>query len=151
MENSINNDFNSSAPTTTASIPRPSITIMPKRPASLNLSRPSSLLKKPSFGTKGLVKKSKVQHRPSWNVAQEVSMLPEIPFFHVHTQTTTIVPNEKPQTIADRIKSAVSEISAVGLFEKEMVSFIISHLFCWVLYSIIDVDLIHYSMYRQRQ
>ena len=146
MENSINNDFNSSAPTTTASIPRPSITIMPKRPASLNLSRPSSLLKKPAFGTKGLVKKSKVQHRPSWNVAQDVSMLPEIPFFHVQTQTTTIVPNEKPQTIADRIVSAVGEISAVGSFDNELVSFIILYL----LHYIVDVDLTHYSIHRQR-
>ena len=126
MENSINDDFNSSAPTSTASIPRsPSITIMPKRPASLFLARPTSLLMKHSFGTKDLVKKSKVQHRPSWNVAKDVSMLPEVPFFHVHTQTTTFVPNEKPQTIANRIVSAVGEISAVGSFDNELVSFII--------------------------
>jgi hypothetical protein len=66
-----------------------------------------------------------VQHRPSWNVAQDVSMLPEIPFFHVHTQTTTIVPNEKPQTIADRIVSGVGEISAVGSFDNELAKAII--------------------------
>jgi hypothetical protein len=110
--------------------------LISKRPSSLNIPTRLSPSRLPTISTRpspisvpskiihdGDLKKKKLSHSPSWNVAEDVNSLPEVPFLHVPSTTYAIVGEENPRTVATRIADAVAALSSIGNYNDEKVSF----------------------------
>lgn len=110
--------------------------LISKRPSSLNMPTRLSPSRLPTISTRpspisvpskiihdGDLKKKKLSHSPSWNVAEDVNSLPEVPFLHVPSTTYAIVGEENPRTVAMRIADAVAALSSIGNYNDEKVSF----------------------------
>ena len=109
---------------------------MPKRLSRIALSPLSSNMTK-NMPRNGLVslKKSKVDHSPSWNLKDGVDSLPGIPFYHVPSNTFAIVQETNPRTVSQRIAIAVAHMSSVGNYSDELVSCFCLHLGCSPFFS----------------
>lgn len=74
---------------------------------------------------KGLdnLKKAKLDHPPSWKLKEDINSLPEIPLYHVPINTYTIVKENNPRLVAERIVDVVASMSSVGNYNVELVSY----------------------------
>lgn len=84
--------------------------------------RPASLSRSPIATLDNKPKKKKSSHDPSWDVAEDVNSLPEVPFLHIPSMTYAIVGEENPRDIASRIVDAAVALSSVGNYNDEKVS-----------------------------
>jgi hypothetical protein len=69
------------------------------------------------------LKKAKVHHAPSWQLKEDINSLPEIPIYHVPSNTFAIVKEKNPRLVADRIVDLVASMSSVGKYNQELVSY----------------------------
>jgi len=103
---------------------RPSL-LMPKRPTSIASSpfSSSNVTTLDSSNGSDNLKKAKVHHAPSWQLKEDINSLPEIPIYHVPSNTFAIVKEKNPRLVADRIVDLVASMSSVGKYNQELVSY----------------------------